>query len=176
MKTISLSIAIVCLFACTCFSPSLEAKSVPSGGWAVWAYKSNPKPPYHPKGWHPCYILYVASEYPNSRMTTRNGYVRVRYANTQRDADQFISYFSMHHDDKPDGVVKFHSCKKAKFCTKYANTAVHQFSQYKARRCGGPNDRWQPHFKNHYKWCLHESKSDVNRETRDRRDTLKECR
>jgi|GEM_PF-4971983 hypothetical protein len=166
-------------FLCTILLTPATApatKRANSPGWAVWAYRTNPNPPYIPQGWHPCYIQYVASEYPHQRYTERNGYVRVRFANSQRDADHYISMFSMYHDDKTDNVIKFYTCAKVKFATQYANTAVAQNKQNLSRRCGFTGRAWQNNFINHFSWALGRKNSDAEWETKSRDRALKKCK
>lgn len=143
-------------------------------GWAVWAYRMNPNAPEKvPRGWHPCYIQYVASEYPNPRYTTERGYVRVRFARSQKEADQFISIFSMYHDDRTDNVVKLYTCRSVKFAASYAHTAVNQNKQNISRRCGFQGHAWQNNFDNHFQWALGKSPKRADEETKWRDKALR---
>ncbi len=75
--------------------------------YAVWAYRAN-----RADGWTPCNILYVSSRFMNPRMLNNPQiYELVTTGLTRREASQLISRYSMHHDDRPDFVVKMRTCK-----------------------------------------------------------------
>ena len=181
-KIISLLLLVLLIF---CFNSNTEAQSKQYG---VYAYKSNPNPPYWPSqyGWHPCYILYVTKEMPN-RFDDNPNYVRVRITDNSSAASNFISLFSMHHDDKQDGIVKLASCEAAKEAERYANAAVNQVKKAKIRcpKCanGRWEDRWTPSYDQHFEWAAGEfskndfakAKSATDKEINLRQECLDNC-
>ena len=60
------------------------------------------------------------------------------------------------------------------FCRKYASTAVEQANEQLGRNCGKePKGRWSTSWKAHYKWCLGNTQSNANYETKGRSNFLK---
>ena len=183
MKNLFSLLCIVLLIGC--FNSNAEAQNREFG---VYAYRSNPNPPYWPpqSGWHPCYILYVTKEMPN-RFDNDPRYVRVRTTDNSSAASNFISLFSMHHDDQADGVVKLASCKAAKEAESYANTAVYQVNTAK-RQCpkcanGKWEGRWTPSNKKHLEWAARvfsensfsKAKAMTDKENRIRQNCINSC-
>jgi hypothetical protein len=60
-------------------------------------------------------------------------------------------------------------------CEHYARTAVAQYQQNLARRCGYTGARWSDNYQGHYGWCLTASQAFADSETQARVDGLNKC-
>jgi hypothetical protein len=60
-------------------------------------------------------------------------------------------------------------------CTKYATSAVAQYNQYRAQRCGPAGGRWHANYSVHYKWCRGVPALFLNIETGRRNTDLAQC-
>lgn len=156
--------------------------------YGVYAYLINPSPPYWPSeyGWHPCYIQYVRQERPN-RFDDDARYVMVRVTNSESAASNYISLFSMYHDDEPDGVVKLVSCEAAKEARNYGDVSSHQVKSAKSNcpDCanGKWEGRWTPSLEQHMEWGVYlftkytfnEAVSMMKKEIKIRQDCIDNC-
>jgi hypothetical protein len=64
----------------------------------------------------------------------------------------------------------------AAFCDRYTRQAQSQQQDNVQLGCGYTGGRWQPHYENHYNWCMRANAIAVNNEIKARASQLQTCR